>query len=144
MPFATEFITGMCEEVATGVFDTDMVRHGLREIFSVMIPAFTIENGRVVAKRRKVVRTSTTSTGNEDMDRWSLSGSRIAHLIGCCLASDLEDEENYLLNRIASEASNADDRTLCVILMPFLQSLRRIMEQNSVPFTAQDYQNLFQ
>ncbi len=121
-----------------------MVQHALREIFSVMIPAFTIENGKVAAKRRRIVRTSTTSTGHEDMDRWSLSGSRIAHLINCCLASDLKDEENYLLNRIASEASNADDQTLCVVLMPFLQSLRRIMEQNSVPFTTQDYQNLFQ
>ena len=78
------------------------------------------------------------------MDRWSLTGNRIANLIGCCLVSNLGDEENYLLNRIASEASNADDQTLKVILMPFLQTLCLIMEQNSVPFIAQDYRNLFQ
>ena len=110
----------------------------------MMIPAFTIENGKTPAKRRKIAQTPTTSVGHEDMDRWSLTGSRIAHLIGCCLTSDLEDEEKYLLNRIASEASNADDRTLIIIFIPFLQILRHVMEQNSVPFTTQDYRNLFQ
>ena len=110
----------------------------------MMISAFTLENGKIPAKRRKIARTSATPVEQEDMDRWSLAGSRIAHLIGCCLASDLEDEEKYLLNRIASEASNADDQTLNVILMPFLQTLRQTMEQNGVPFTSRDYQNLFQ
>lgn len=121
-----------------------MVPLALREVFSVMVPALTIETGNTSAKRRKIAQTSSTSVGHNDMDRWPLAGSRIARLIGCCLASDLKDEEKHLLNRIASEASNADERTLDVILMPFLQTLRQIMEQNSVAFTTQDYQNLFQ
>ena len=144
MPFAADFVIGFCEEIAPQAFDPDMVRLALREVFSVMIPAFTIENNKFSAKRRKIARTSTNSAGDEDMDRWSLAGSRIAHLIGCCLVSGLKDEENHLLNKIASEASSADDRTLNVIFMPFLRTLRQIMEQNSVPFTTQVYQNLFQ
>ena len=124
--------------------ESDSVRFVLREIFAVMIPALTIKNDKSTAKRRKIAQTPTSSVGHEDMDRWSLAGSRIAHLIGSCLAWDLKDEEKYLLNKIASEASNADDRTLNIILMPFLQSLRQVMEQNSVPFTTQDYRNLFQ
>ena len=110
-----------------------------------MIPAFTIIGSvNSSAKRRKVTQPPTSSVGHEDMDRWSLTGSRIADLIGFCLASDLVVEEKYLLNRIASEASNADDRTLNIILIPFLQSLRQVMEQYSVPFASQDYRNLFQ
>ena len=108
----------------------------------MMIPAFTIEVGRFPAKRRKIAWTSTSSV-EDDTDRWSLAGTRIAHLMGFCLVSDLEDQGNDLLDKIASEASSADDRTLNVILMPFLQTLRHIMEQNSVPFTKQGYQNLF-
>ena len=110
----------------------------------MIIPAFTIENSKSSAKRRKVAQTPTSSGRHKDMDRWSLTGSRIAHLIGFCLASDLVHEEKYLLNRIASEASKADDRTLNIILIPFLQSLRRVMDQNSVLYTTQDYRNLFQ
>ena len=107
----------------------------------MMIPAFTIQTDNRSAKRRKIA--STPPAGHDDMNRWPLAGSRIARLIDCCLASDLKDEEKYLLNRIASEASNADDRTLDVVLMPFLQSLRQTMEQNRVPFTTLDYRNLF-
>lgn len=142
--FAAEFVAEVCEEAATEAFHPDMVHLALREVFSMMIPAFTIQTGNVSAKRRKVTQTSTNFVGQDDMDRWPLAGSRIARLIGCCLTSNLKDEEKYLLNRIASEASNADDRTLYVILMPFLQTLSQIMEQKSVPFTTQDYQNLFQ
>ena len=109
-----------------------------------MIPVFTIENNKFPAKRRKIARTSTISVGDEDIDRWSLAGNRIAHLIGCCLISGLKDEENRLLDTIASEASSADDRTLKDNLMPFLRTLRQIMEQNSVPLTTQVYQDLFQ
>ena len=136
----------ICEEGTTKAFasDPDMVCLALREVFSVMIPAFTFKKDRFPAKRRKIARTSTNSVGDEDMDQWSLTGSRIAHLISCCLASGLKDEESYLLNRIASEASNADDQTLNVIFMPFLQTLRQVMEQYNVSFTTQDYQYLFQ
>ena len=134
----------MCEAGATEAFDPDMVHLALREVFSVMIPAFTIEHKKGSAQRQKIARTSVTSVGDEDMNRWSLAGSRIAQLIGCCLTSHLKDEERYLLNRIAFEASKADDGTLGFIFMPFLRTLRQLMEQNSVPFTTQDYQDLFQ
>ena len=134
----------VCEEGASKAIDPGMVCHALREVFSEMIPAFTIENGNIPAKRRKIIPTPTTSPGSTDTDPWSLAGNRIAHLIGCCLAWGLEDEENHLIKKIAREASSADHRTLDVILMPFLQTLRQIMEQNSIPFTRQDYRYLFQ
>ena len=110
----------------------------------MMIPALTTGNDDFSAKRRKIARTPITSPGGTDTDSWSLTGNRIAHLIGCCLAWGLEDEENYLLKKMAREASSADSRTLNVILMPFLQTLRQTMEQNSIPFIRQDYRDLFQ
>lgn len=110
----------------------------------MMIPAFTLEDRRFSAKRRKIARISTTPVGEEDTNRWSLAGSRIAHLMGCCHVSNLEDEGNDLLDKVASEASSADDRTLNIILMPFLQTLRHIMERNRVSFETQGYQDLFQ
>ena len=134
----------VCEEGASKAMDSGMVCHALREVFSEMIPAFTTENDNFFAKRRKIARTPNTSPGDTDTDPWSLAGNRIAHLIGCCLVWGLEDEENYLLKKIAREASSADHRTLNVILMPFLQTLRQIMEQNSIPFIRQDYRYLFQ
>ena len=133
----------VCEEGASKAIDPGMVCHALREVFSVMIPAFTTENGSFPVKRRKIVQTPTTSPGGTDTDPWSLAGNRIAHLIGCCLAWGLEDEEDYLLKNIAREASSADHRTLNVILMPFLQTLRQIMEQNSIPYVREDYRYLF-
>ena len=135
---------GVCEEGASKAIDSRMVCHALREVFSVMIPAFTIENDSFSAKRRKIARIPSTSPGDMDTDPWPLAGNRIAHLIGCCLAWGLEDEENYLSKKITREANSADHRTLNVILMPFLQALRQTMEQNSIPFTRQDYRYLFQ
>ena len=134
----------VCEEGASKAIDPGMVCHALREVFSVMIPAFTTENDEFSAKRRKIARTPITSPGGTDTDSWSLAGNRIAHLIGCCLAWGLEHEENYLLKKIAQDASSADPRTLNVVLMPFLETLRQIMEQNSIPFSRQDYRYLFQ
>ena len=110
----------------------------------MMIPAFTIKERQLPAKRRKIAQTSTTSVGVEGIDRRSLAGSRIALLVGCCLTWDLEDEENCLLDKIAWEASNGDDRTLNVIFMPFLQTLCQIMEPNRVLLTKKAYQSLFQ
>ena len=134
----------VCEEGASNAIDPRMVRHALREVFSVMIPAFTTKYDNLSAKRRKIAQRTTASVGDMDTDPWPLAGNRIAHLIGCCLTWDLEDEENYLLKKIAQEASSADHRTSNVILMPFLQTLRQIMEQNSIPFTRQDFRYLFQ
>ena len=134
----------VCEEGASNAIEPGMVCHALREVFSVMTPALTTENDNFCAKRRKIARTPTTFPEDTGTDPWSLAGNRTAHLIGCCLAWGLQDEENYLLKKIAQEASSADHRTLNVIFTPFLQTLRQIMEQNNIPFIRQDYRYLFQ
>lgn len=90
-----------------------MVHFALRAVFTVIIPAFIIKIGIASAERRKFAQTSTLYVGHGGMDRWPLTGSPIARLIGCCPVSELKDEQKYLLNRIALEASNTYDNVLC-------------------------------
>lgn len=131
-------------KVDSGKIDNEGKRSAFREVFATMIPALTSNDPEAPAKRRRFNPESAATSGYHSTKRWTLSGNDIARMVDICIATNLKDEENGLLDKMMLDASNADARTLEVVFMDFLLVLRRIMLEHKISFSTKKYQDTFQ
>lgn len=143
LSFAFKFVAHLCR-IDPGKLDKEGIRWALKEVFATLIPALTSNDSEVSAKRQKLAPSSTATRGFYSTQRWTLSGTDIARMVEICVANNLKDEGNRLLDKMMLDTINADAGALEVIFMDFLQALRRIMLEHNIPCSSEKYQGTFQ
>ena len=150
--FSIAFLTALYEAAKSSVIRLGVVQNIYKDILNEFTAEFEVSYKEIKSKvqrcdhpkRSRFTYRDYGPMNTQQHDTGLMTADHLAKIIRQCEVIKLPEEIDGLLNVMSNHAHTVDIAAFEMLLLPLLKLLPPVFEQQGMPLTTEQYQNLFQ